>query len=95
MGLRQTPGPKRVKESDRVTLNRTNVGAEAGGGLGPAIHGMGVVVCLEIKVEGDPGLRRPWRSIGSIGNESRARWFMMTSLPLPGEKAPSHWCECR
>ena len=42
MGLRQAPPPNRVKESDKVTLPRE--GAEAGGGLGPALQGVGVVV---------------------------------------------------
>lgn len=44
MGLDNPSAPKRVKESDQVTLRgRASVGAEEGG-LGPAIHGRGVVI---------------------------------------------------
>lgn len=48
VGLDTSPSQNRVKESDQVTLrDRANVMTEAGGGRGPATHG--------IEVEGHRG----------------------------------------
>lgn len=50
--------------------------------------GGGWSFCLDIKVKGDTGSRRPSRTTGSTNNVSPAQGLrvlsVMTSLPLPG-----------